>query len=382
MRLFEVFGSGRSPFQSVTENSNQLVVKATDRFETDFSDFTKKYTAFTEKFRDFLKFRRTARPDQPYNIKDAPLAHNLRLFRRCHIIHGKGIVIYQIASGEVRLAAIVEHNAVEGAQEGRQLGSYLQSLRETDYHNFSLRRATETDRSEKAGDAQDTKPLTASETDEILKLFMMLAQHEEDRSVLDKARLHDFDELLHWARAALNIDDNSRDKAIMLALGGAGLVAKRARLYLEKTAHLVTKPVKAEPEPESTPAPEPVKAEPVKAEPVKAKPTIKAAPAPEPKVEPTPVEPVNADPAASSAASPPKPKRARKIVVSPEPEQGDFFAKAVADITGKDIQKRPPGRKPVISPKQQDRISAKSQREIDAMFKRWEKAGWRDPGER
>lgn len=354
-------------------------IVATNRFRRDFADFALKYRDFENNLRDFIKFRRTARPDQPFGPKDSPLKDNLRGFRRVHLMYGKGLVIYQIASGQVRLAAVVEHNSVEGGKDGKLLASYLHSLTPDDYRDFSLPKASADQPEKVGGEPSKGEPLTHDQQEELKQLFMMLALHPEDRDVLDKARRHDFGDFLVWARTALGFEDNSRDRAIFHALGDPGMLAKRARLYLERTAHLVKK---AEPEPQ------PVAAAP---EPAPQPEPVAAAPEPQP-VKRGPGRPrkvVSDEPTIQTRRPRGRPRKVPAEVPAPPSAS---FAHAISDLTGdemlgyiksaKQAAGKPGSAKaaPTRSKAEDDlsRYSKASQREIDAMFRRWEKNGWKD----
>src|SRR5690242_18642816 len=87
------------------------VVVASRRFQREYPQFLRKYTDLETNFRDFLVFRADARPDQSFNSKDGRLSGTK--FHRCHLVHGKAILVYQLHGSEIRLIALDDHNMVE-----------------------------------------------------------------------------------------------------------------------------------------------------------------------------------------------------------------------------------------------------------------------------
>jgi hypothetical protein len=110
-------------------------ILASKRFRNQYPTYLKKYGDLETNFRDFLEFRCTHRPDEPFGTKDSRMTGTK--FHRCHLIHGKAIVIYQPHGREIRLVAIEEHNAVEGGTN-RQVRRYADSLTQDDYYLFDV----------------------------------------------------------------------------------------------------------------------------------------------------------------------------------------------------------------------------------------------------
>lgn len=111
------------------------IVLASRRFQKDYPDFLRKYTDLEPTFREFLQFRADHRPDEPFGSKDSRMTGSK--FHRCHLIHGKAIVIYQLHGREIRLVAMEEHNAVEGGTN-RPIRRYADSLTQEDYYLFDV----------------------------------------------------------------------------------------------------------------------------------------------------------------------------------------------------------------------------------------------------
>ena len=111
------------------------IVLASRRFQKDYPDFLRKYSDLEPTFREFLQFRAEHRPDESFGSKDSRMTGSK--FHRCHLIHGKAIVIYQLHGREIRLVAMEEHNAVEGGSN-RPMRRYADSLGQEDYYLFNV----------------------------------------------------------------------------------------------------------------------------------------------------------------------------------------------------------------------------------------------------
>ena len=113
------------------------IVMASRRFQKDFLEFRKKYDDLDQTLREFLDFRVSHRPDEAFGLKDGRMSEPASKFRRCHLVHGKAILIYQLHGSEIRLVTIEEHNAVEGGTN-RQMANYAKSLQPDDYYTFNI----------------------------------------------------------------------------------------------------------------------------------------------------------------------------------------------------------------------------------------------------
>lgn len=112
-------------------------VMATQRFIKDKEDFERKYVDFDSNLDEFLQFRLKARPDEPYGSKDSRLqGGNFKGLRRCHIVHGKALVLYELVGNEIRLIAVGPHDMVEGGAGAASLGTYARSLTADDYVRY------------------------------------------------------------------------------------------------------------------------------------------------------------------------------------------------------------------------------------------------------
>lgn len=99
-----------------TNDANQAsaarIVTSSKRFSKDYENFCQKYSHVAKTLRDFIRFRLTARPDQPFNTKDSRLQSGVNC-SRCHLVLGKAILLYRIQKSEIQLLAITEHDGIE-----------------------------------------------------------------------------------------------------------------------------------------------------------------------------------------------------------------------------------------------------------------------------
>jgi hypothetical protein len=213
MRLFEIAPTPRS-------------VVATTPFISEYTAFAHKYPGLEAKLIQFLQFRQTARPDQPFNDKDSPMT-DMGGVRRCHLVHGKAILIYRVSRDEIALLRLVEHDAYEG-RGNNQLKRYVASLSANSLQPFSVSTTT-----------PKPKPvapvgLTSEQKEELVQLFKTLASgNPKDREVLLATASGDINEFLDFARIVLRFDDTSHDKAILQALGGRDMVVRFAKRWAE-----------------------------------------------------------------------------------------------------------------------------------------------------
>lgn len=111
---------------------------ASRRFLKEFSEFSRGYRNLDRILRDFLSFRISARPDQPFGKKDYPFRNgHLRGFRHFHMVHGKAILVYQISEGQLRLCCMCEHKTIDGIPS-QAFTDYLQGLTEADFSPMEM----------------------------------------------------------------------------------------------------------------------------------------------------------------------------------------------------------------------------------------------------
>lgn len=203
---------------------------ATTRFISNFQSFSHKYRDLEPKMRDFMEFRRMARPDQPYNAKDNQMVNDsVRGLRRCHLVHGKALILYFITRNEIQLLDVVEHNEIEG-RNMIAMSRYIVSLTPQSFKPFSL--PDQTSVSAKAKPVIQ-KTLSNDQKEKLITVFKMMADQPSDRPILDSAARGDIADLIEWARYALDFQDNSHDNVIIQALGGRAAVAKWARIWID-----------------------------------------------------------------------------------------------------------------------------------------------------
>ena len=111
------------------------IVLASKRFQRAYPEFLYKYHGLERTFRDFLTFRAKTRPDESFNAKDGRIGGTK--FWRCHLVHGKAILIYQLVGSELRLVDLDDHNIVESGSN-HIMRTYAKSLTPEDYYKFDV----------------------------------------------------------------------------------------------------------------------------------------------------------------------------------------------------------------------------------------------------
>ena len=111
------------------------VVLASKRFQRAYPEFLLKYHSLETNFKEFLAFRAKTRPDESFNQKDSRISGTK--FWRCHLIHGKAILIYQLVGSELRLVDLDDHKIVDGGTN-YNMRNYAKSLTAEDYYKFDI----------------------------------------------------------------------------------------------------------------------------------------------------------------------------------------------------------------------------------------------------
>lgn len=119
------------PFDPPTP-AGAFALVATRRFSREVEAFRRKYPAFGPALRAFGRFRAEAVPTEPFNTKDGRMAGSLSHLRRCHLVHGKAVVIYAIVGRVVRLIAAGDHDLVEGRAVA-EVAAYARALGAGDF---------------------------------------------------------------------------------------------------------------------------------------------------------------------------------------------------------------------------------------------------------
>lgn len=105
---------------------------ATRRFLREAEAFRRKYDVFGEALGAFCRFRVGVPSNEPFNTKDGRMAGTLSHLRRCHLVHGKAVVIYATAGRVVRLISLVEHDGIEG-RAIPEMAAYVRALGADDF---------------------------------------------------------------------------------------------------------------------------------------------------------------------------------------------------------------------------------------------------------
>ena len=210
MRLIDLFERDDQPRHIV----------ATDRFNSDYREFAHKYKDLQSKLEDFLQYRKTSRPDQPFNTKDSPMMA-VNGVRRCHLVHGRALLLYVITDDEIRLIDIVDHGEIDG-KASVAINRYVNNLTLNSFKPFSIPAPST---------HLEVHKLNANQKDELQTVVQMISE-EDNRSILEAIARGDMEDFLLWARYALEFKDNSQDKAIITALGGRQAFIQWARSKL------------------------------------------------------------------------------------------------------------------------------------------------------
>lgn len=111
------------------------IIRASRRFPKDYLEFLDKYADLDEKLREFLDFRQSHLPLESFGAMDGRVTVNTKL-RRCHLVHGKAILIYQLYGSEIRLIALADHNVLEHSL--KLIINYHKSIQPDDYYTFNV----------------------------------------------------------------------------------------------------------------------------------------------------------------------------------------------------------------------------------------------------
>lgn len=119
MRLYEI-------------SSPQRRVEVTKRFLKDFSEFSKGNLALKSTLKDFIDFRKSALPTEPYGKKDYPFSNgNLKGWRHFHLEQGRIVLIYRITPSALLLTAVVDHKSIDGMKP--TIAKYLVGIDASDF---------------------------------------------------------------------------------------------------------------------------------------------------------------------------------------------------------------------------------------------------------
>lgn len=178
-------------------------ILVTKKFKRNYEKFKLKYKNFDDILSKFVEFK-LKNPLSIYNPKDSSMttAHG---FRRCHLVHGKAILIYRIADDNLELCDIVEHNSIESGRDLVNLADYLKSISSTDLVNFSLK--------------EETK-LSSEQINDVKDILYDLAV--SDRNIIVDASNGMQQELFQYLRLVIadQIPDEEKDKIIISSFGG------------------------------------------------------------------------------------------------------------------------------------------------------------------
>lgn len=197
-------------------------VKSTKRFVKDFKDFIGKYSKFGESFSSFLSSKTREMANTKFNQKDSPLVGTLSGYWKCHLIHGKAIIIYKNEPTVIKLYAVVEHNDIEGNSKSMTaLADYLNSLGSNDFINLNFH-----------PELQDKK-LSPAQYQEIMSLAYEMAI--DDRDILESMANGDPSDFVSFASMILdNIPKDQSHRMIMNTFDGIPGLAKLAKTVLNQ----------------------------------------------------------------------------------------------------------------------------------------------------
>jgi len=203
MRFWEI----ASPPAKAVVQPNRSVV-ATRRFLKDLKPFLGNPEVI-KTLRDFLAFRKTAKPTEQFGKKDAPFTNDkMRGFWHLHIVFGTIILIYQVTPAEVRLIAIINHKLLD--VKNKNFPNWLESLTTEDFQPFDIDEIS--GHEEPEGLSQDQKQAVRDE------LYSM-ASNTEERQMLDFAlKRQNITGLMPNFRFAT--DDDKLDPNVLLAAFG------------------------------------------------------------------------------------------------------------------------------------------------------------------
>jgi len=110
----------------IFEIENNLTIWRAERFQDHLEKYLKSDPNLIGLLKDFISAKIMG---IPFGKKDGVLSSNSPLagISRCHLIHGKVIVIYQLKNNELFLYDINEHTAIEG-NAARDLARYIQTI--------------------------------------------------------------------------------------------------------------------------------------------------------------------------------------------------------------------------------------------------------------
>ena len=129
---------------SLSDTTQILSLVATRRFMRDEQSFSRKYPAFKDLLRDFCEFKTKSSRSESFNVKDGRLTAGMKRLSRCHLIHGKAVLVYAFADATIQLITVTDHDGIEG-KSAMDIVNYFRGLSESDFEPFDdiLRSASE-----------------------------------------------------------------------------------------------------------------------------------------------------------------------------------------------------------------------------------------------
>lgn len=111
-------------------------VLVTSKFLTNFDSFVKPYPEIKDKLKSFISAVMQGQkiPGARPATTGGPLAGTSHL----HLVHGKSIVTYRNASGNLILYDITDHSPYTTEKMGSRLGNYIKSLSDEDFTELDL----------------------------------------------------------------------------------------------------------------------------------------------------------------------------------------------------------------------------------------------------
>lgn len=171
MRLFEI-------------EAPTLKIEATKRFMKNASTYLRGYAQLEKNLNEFLNFK-IKNPRTRFNNKDTLLTGGIiKNTMHCHLVHGKVILLYRVTNDTLLLIDIVEHTLLDAQSNINKLGTFIDSLDQSDFVPYQMR---------VRGEPAAMVNLPEDQKSELEGLFYEMAV--SDRDIIQSALENKFDEI-------------------------------------------------------------------------------------------------------------------------------------------------------------------------------------------